>query len=126
MRQQVPLNSGSFRRLEILLRTGCAIGIPKHPYSCSVATTNLSELAGKAVSIAFAKLGDGFGLAELGRHMPPAMAVISGVDPRPGRGPFQNFLCLLVCNGPGAPYADGWLTTIGIGVAGDIRAFKLQ
>jgi N-methylhydantoinase A len=118
MRQQVPLNSGSFRRIEVLLRENCAIGIPRHPYSCSVATTNLSELAGKAVSVGFARLGEGFGLAELGRHMPPAMAVISGIDPREGRGPFQNFLCLLICNGPGAPRADGWLTTIGIGVAG--------
>jgi len=118
LRQQVPLNSGSFRRIEVLLRENCAIGIPRHPFSCSVATTNLSELAGKAVAIGFAQLGNGFGLAEVGRHMPPAMAVISGFDPRAGRGAFQNFLCLLVCNGPGAPHADGWLTTIGIGVAG--------
>ncbi|MFT5131778.1 MAG: N-methylhydantoinase A [Gammaproteobacteria bacterium] len=118
IRQHVPLNAGSFRRIEVLLREGCMIGIPKHPFSCSVATTNLSELAGKAVTLGFAKLGDGFGLAELGRHMPPAMAVVSGIDPRPGRGAFQNFLCLLVCNGPGAPNADGWLTSIGLGVAG--------
>ena len=118
MRRQVPLNSGSFRCIEVLLRENCAIGIPSHPFSCSVATTNLSELAGKAVALGFAQLGEGFGLAEIGRHMPPAMAVISGVDPREGRGHFQNFLCLLVCNGPGAPYADGWLTIIGIGVAG--------
>ena len=118
IRQQVPLNAGSFRRIEVILREGCLIGIPKHPFSCSVATTNLSELAGKAVTLGFAKLGDGFGLAELGRHMPPAMAVVSGIDPRPGRGAFQNFLCLLVSNGPGAPEADGWLTSIGLGVAG--------
>jgi N-methylhydantoinase A len=118
MPRQVPLNSGSFRRIFIELRENCAIGIPRHPHSCSVATTNLSELAGKAVAVGFARLGEGFGLAEVGRHMPPAMAVISGVDPREGRGQFQNFLCLLVCNGPGAPHADGWLTTIGIGVAG--------
>ena len=118
MRQQVPLNSGSFRCIDVLLRENCAIGIPRHPFSCSVATTNLSELAGKAVALGFAQLGEGFGLAEIGRHMPPAMAVISGIDPREGRGHFQNFLCLLVCNGPGAPHADGWLTIIGIGVAG--------
>lgn len=118
IRKQVPLNSGSFRRIDVVLRENCVIGIPKHPFSCSVATTNLSELAGKAVAMGFAQLADGFGLAEVGRHMPPAMAVISGIDPRHGRGPFQNFLCLLVCNGPGAPDADGWLTTIGIGVAG--------
>ncbi len=118
MRRQVPLNSGSFRCIDVQLRENCAIGIPLHPYSCSVATTNLSELAGKAVAVGFAQLGDGFGLAEIGRHMPPAMAVISGIDPREGRGHFQNFLCLLVCNGPGAPRADGWLTIIGIGVAG--------
>jgi len=118
MSHAVPINAGSFRRIEVLLREGCIAGIPTHPYSCSVATTNLSELAGKAVGLAFAQIGDGYGIAESGRHLPPAMAVISGVDPRPGRGEFQNFLSLLLCNGPGAPRADGWLTTIGIGVAG--------
>jgi N-methylhydantoinase B len=116
--RQVPVNAGSFRRVEVRLRENCIAGIPRHPFSCSAATTNLAETLGKAVAMGMAKLGEGYGLAEVGKVLPPAMGVISGVDPRDGRGPFINFLCLLVTNGAGAPYADGWLTEIGIGVAG--------
>lgn len=116
--RQVPPNAGSFRRLDIRLRENCLVGIPRHPFSCSAATTNLAETVGKAVTMGLAELGDGFGMAEIGKCLPPAMAVISGVDPRDDRGTFVNFLCLLVTNGAGAPKADGWLTVIGVGVAG--------
>lgn len=116
--RQVTPNAGSFRRIEVKLRENCIVGIPRHPHSCSCATTNLAETVGKAVTMAMANLGDGFGMAEIGKCLPPAMGVISGVDPRPDRGPFINFLCLLVTNGAGAPSADGWLTVIGVGVAG--------
>jgi N-methylhydantoinase B len=116
--RQVPVNAGSIRRVEVRLRENCVAGIPRHPFSCSAATTNLAETLGKAAAMGMAQLGEGYGLAEVGKVLPPAMGVISGVDPRDGRGPFINFLCLLVTNGPGAPYADGWLTEIGIGVAG--------
>lgn len=116
--RQVPANAGSFRRVDMRLRENCVVGIPRHPYSCSAATTNLAETLGKAVAMAMAQLGDGYGLAEVGKVLPPAMGVISGVDPRDDRGPFINFLCLVVTNGAGAPHADGWLTEIGIGVAG--------
>ncbi len=115
---QVPPNAGSFRRIDVRLRENCVVGIPRHPASCSAATTNLAETLGKSVAMGMAKLGEGFGMAEIGKVLPPAMGVISGVDPREGRGPFINFLCLLVTNGAGAPYADGWLTVIGVGVAG--------
>lgn len=118
LERQVPPNAGSFRRVEVKLRRNCMIGIPEHPFSCSTATTNLAETVGKAVTIAIAELADGFGMAEIGKCLPPAMGVISGHDPREGRGRFVNFLCLLVTNGAGAPKADGWLTVIGVGVAG--------
>ena len=116
--RQTPPNAGSFRRLDVVLRENCLIGIPRHPYSCSAATTNLAETIGKAATIAMAEIAEGFGMAEIGKCLPPAMAVVSGVDPREGRGPFINFLSLLVTNGAGAPHADGWLTLIGVGVAG--------
>ena len=35
----VPKNAGSFRRIEVLLRENCIVGIPRHPTSTSVATT---------------------------------------------------------------------------------------
>jgi N-methylhydantoinase B len=116
--RQVPPNAGSFRRIDVILRENCMIGIPRHPFSCSAATTNLAETIGKAAAIGIAEIAEGFGMAEIGKCLPPAMAMISGFDPREGKGPFINFLSLLVTNGAGAPSADGWLTVIGVGVAG--------
>lgn len=115
--QVVPLNAGSFRRVHVHLRENCVVGIPRHPVSCSVATTDLSELIGSAVTAAIAELGEGFGTAEFGRAQPPSMAVISGTDPRNGE-PFVNQLMLATTNGGGAPEADGWLTILGVGAAG--------
>jgi N-methylhydantoinase B len=114
----VPPNAGSFRRLEVLLRENCVVGIPRHPHSCSAATTNLSELTANLVTGAIAALGEGLGMAATGRCQPPSCGVISGVDPRPGGGSFVNQLMLACTGGAGGPAADGWLTTLGIGAAG--------
>jgi N-methylhydantoinase B len=114
----VPPNAGSFRRLHVHLRENCIVGIPRHPISCSAATTDLSELTAGLVALALAELGEGFGLAQVGRAQPASMGVISGVDPRPHGGPFVNQLILAVTGGSGAPRADGWLTILGIGAAG--------
>ena len=114
----VPPNAGSFRRLRVHLRENCIVGIPRHPTSCSAATTDLSELTAGLVALALGDLGEGFGLGQIGRAQPASMAVISGVDPRPPGGPFVNQLILAVTGGAGAPAADGWLTILGIGAAG--------
>ena len=114
----VPPNAGSFRRLRVHLRENCIVGIPRHPTSCSAATTDLSELTAGLVALALGDLGEGFGLAQVGRAQPASMAVISGVDPRGPGGPFVNQLILAVTGGSGAPAADGWLTILGIGAAG--------
>jgi N-methylhydantoinase B len=114
----VPPNAGSFRRLTVHLRDNCIVGIPRHPVSCSAATTDLSELTASLVALALGDLGEGFGLAQIGRAQPASMAVISGTDPRQGNAPFVNQLILAVTGGAGAPEADGWLTILGIGAAG--------
>jgi N-methylhydantoinase B len=114
----VPPNAGSFRRLRVHLRENCVVGIPRHPTSCSAATTDLSELTAGLVALALGDLGEGFGLAQIGRAQPASMAVISGNDPRQHGGPFVNQLILAVTGGAGAPAADGWLTILGIGAAG--------
>jgi N-methylhydantoinase B/oxoprolinase/acetone carboxylase alpha subunit len=117
--REVPPNAGSFRRLRILLRDNCVVGVPRHPVSCSVATTNLADRVGNAVQRGFAELADGVGLAEVGLSLPAAWGVISGTDPRAGGRPFINQLILSgVTGGPGGPDADGWLTLGGIGDAG--------
>lgn len=116
--QLVPPNAGSFRRLRVLLRENCVVGIPRHPTSCSAATTDLSEVTGKCVAWALAQLGEGVGMAEIGKAQPPSMGVISGHDPRPPGGAFVNQLVLATTGGAGTPTADGWLNILGVGAAG--------
>ncbi len=114
----VPPNAGSFRRLQVHLRENCIVGIPRHPYSCSAATTDLSELTASLAALCLGDIGEGFGLAQIGRAQPGSMAVISGRDPRDYGRPFVNQLILAVTGGAGSPSADGWLTILGIGAAG--------
>jgi N-methylhydantoinase B len=106
----IPRNAGSFRRIKVLLRENCAIGIPRFPHSCSVATTNISDRLVNVVQSAFAKLGEGNGLAEGGIGMGPGYNVVSGSDRRRGGAPYVNQLMMGNNGGPGGPRADGWLT----------------
>ncbi len=122
----VPPNAGSFRRLKVHLRENCVVGIPVHPYSCSVATTNLSELMANCVARAVAELGDGHGMAATGKASPAGTSVISGIDNRPGRGPFVNQLWLGFTGGGAGPVADGWLTILGLGAAGFLRRDSVE
>jgi N-methylhydantoinase B len=115
----VPPNAGSFRRIEVLLRENCAVGIPRHPASCSVSTTNLADRVTNAVQRAIAGLSDQVGMAEAGPAMPPAWGVISGRDERNGGDAFINQIMLpSVTGGAGGPHSDGWLTIGHVGNAG--------
>jgi N-methylhydantoinase B len=114
---QVPKNAGSFRRIDVKLRRGCIVGIPEHPTSCSVATTNIADRVANSVQTAIASIGDGMGLAECGAVIPPAVGVISGVDPDT-QHPFVNQLFLGFSGGAGAPEADCWQTIAHVGNAG--------
>src|ERR1700720_497569 len=67
----VPHNAGSFRRVTVLLRENCVVGIPRFPTSCSVATTNIGDRLVNITQAAFAQLGEGYGLAEGGVGMGP-------------------------------------------------------
>jgi N-methylhydantoinase B len=114
----VPPNAGSFRRIGIQLREGCVVGIPRHPTSCSLATTNLADRVINAVQGALATLGEGFGLAEHGAIMTAADGVISGRDSRRAGAPFVNQVILGMTLGGASPTADGWLTVLTPGTAG--------
>ena len=114
----VPHNQGSFRRIRIHLRENCVVGIPRHPASCSAATTNLSNRLGNVVQRAMAEIGDGVGMAEVGTGMSPAEAVISGSDPRNGGAAFVNQLFAGTNGGGGGPHTDGWLTLDDLGSGG--------
>jgi N-methylhydantoinase B len=114
----VPTNEGSFRRIDVLLRENCIVGIPVHPTSCSVATQNVADRLISAVHLAFAKLGDGLGMAEVGAAQTAAQAVISGQDARRDNAPFVNQVILGDTLGAGSPHEDGWLGVITTGTAG--------
>jgi N-methylhydantoinase B len=113
----VPPNGGSFRRLDIRLRENCCVGIPRHPTSCSVATTNLADRVTNAIQRGIAELGEGAGMAECGPPIPASVAVLSGVDPRTG-SPFVNQIFLALSGGAAAPSEDAWLTIGHVGNAG--------
>ncbi|CAN0599850.1 unnamed protein product, partial [Laminaria digitata] len=60
----VPKNAGSFRRIHVQLRENCVVGIPKHPTSCSAATTNVADRVSNSVQASMAKISEDIGLAE--------------------------------------------------------------
>ncbi|MCL2428398.1 MAG: hydantoinase B/oxoprolinase family protein, partial [Alphaproteobacteria bacterium] len=106
----VPKNSGSMRRISVLLRENCVVGIPRFPHSCSMATTNLADRLINVTQSAFAAFGEEFGLAEGGNAIGAPNAVVSGHDYRRGDAPYINQLFLGTNGGPGTPSADGWVT----------------
>jgi N-methylhydantoinase B len=111
----VPKNEGSFRRIRIHLRENCAVGIPRHPTSCSVATTNLADRVANPVQNALAELKDGLGMAEAGACIPASSGVISGSH---HGEPYVNEVYLGCTGGAGTPTTDGWLTIMHVGNAG--------
>tara|TARA_Y100001934_G_scaffold247790_1_gene307828 strand:- start:1778 stop:3541 length:1764 start_codon:yes stop_codon:yes gene_type:complete len=116
--QDIPPNAGSIRRIDIRLRENCVVGIPRHPTSCSVATTNVADRLANAVHCAMAEIADGIGLAEAGSTEGPGGAVISGHDPRYDNKPFVNQLALGDTGGPAGPREDGWLMLGNVCTAG--------
>lgn len=117
--ERVPHNSGSLRRVEVLLRENCAAGIPVHPASCSVATTDVADRLISIINSIFAAMDDGLGLAEGGVGMSAGMAVIAGRDSRRGGAPYVNQLFLSSIGGPASPSQDGW-TSFGVPVDGGL------
>jgi len=113
----VPTNAGSFRRLDVLIRENCVAGIPRHPVSCSTATTGIADRVANATQRAIAELAEGFGMAETGT-LTAAVADISGHDPRHGDAAFVNLMILGLTCGAGHARADGWLVSGEVGDGG--------
>lgn len=107
--QELPSNSGTFRRFNVLLREGCVVGIPKFPHSCSSGTTNFADRVIGLVQAAFAQIDDGYGAAEGAVGQAPAKGVISGTDERTGMQ-FVNQILIGGTGGPATPFVDGWPT----------------
>lgn len=115
----LPLNAGTFRRIDVRLRENCVAGIPPRTASCSVATTNVADRLISITQAALGDLGDGIGLGEGGMGMGPGMGVISGADGRRGDIPFINQLFLSAYGGPASSRQDGWIA-FGVPVDGGL------
>jgi N-methylhydantoinase B len=113
----VPKNAGAFRRIDVNLREGCVVGIPKHPTSCSAATTNVADRVSNSVQASMAKISETVGLAECGASSPPAAAVVSGTNPETGR-PYVNQVFLGRTNGAASAHGDAWWTIGHVGNGG--------
>jgi N-methylhydantoinase B len=121
---KIPVNSGSYRRLNVLLREGCVVGIPVHPYSCSASTTNVADRVANVVQRAMAEFDGELGLAEVGLGLPGSTAVISGR--RETGESFVNQLFLAFTGGPGSPRCDAWLQIGHVGNAGMMRRDSVE
>ncbi|MEZ2388144.1 hydantoinase B/oxoprolinase family protein [bacterium RCC_150] len=106
---RIPKNSGAFRRVVIEMNEGSAVGKPRFPHSCSVATTNVTDRLINVVGAAFAQLGAPYGVAEGAVGVGAGYAVLSGMDRRSDE-PFVNQVCVTANGGPGSAHADGWVT----------------
>ncbi|UQN15056.1 hydantoinase B/oxoprolinase family protein [Gulosibacter sp. ACHW.36C] len=107
--ENLPSNAGTFRRIQVELREGCAVGVPKHPFSCSSGTTNLADRIVNVVQAAFSSIDDGYGAAEGASGQAPAKSVISGIDERNGNA-YVNQILVGGVGGPATPFVDGWPT----------------
>jgi N-methylhydantoinase B len=106
----VPRAAGAFRRIEVKMREGSAIGRPRFPAATSAATTNLCHLLAAHIQALFAELKSGAGSAYGSVGLPGSCAVVSGRDPRRGGRPFVNQIIMGYWGGPAVGGEDGWLT----------------
>ena len=114
----IPTNAGSLRRVDVLVREGCCVGNPVHPFSCSASTTNLQDRVANATLSAISEIADGWGMGQFGYGQAAGGSVISGTDPTSGK-PFVNQLYLAASGGPGTPFdTDGWINSYTVGGVG--------
>jgi N-methylhydantoinase B len=106
----VPRCTGAFRRIDVAMRDGCAIGRPVFPAATSAATTNLCHAFASHVQALFAELSDGLGSAYGSIGLPGSCPVVSGKDPRYADRAFVNQIIMGYWGGPAVSGVDGWLT----------------
>ncbi|MXN17731.1 hydantoinase B/oxoprolinase family protein [Pseudooceanicola sp. GBMRC 2024] len=107
LEDDLPLNSGTFRRIRVLLREGSCAGIPVFPHSCSVATTVITDIIINLVQEGLSELGEDFGLAEGNISHPISESVIAGHDARRNGADYVNQVCLIGGGGPASGVEDG-------------------
>lgn len=75
-----------------------------------MATSGIAERLAGIVQRVMAEFKDGLGMASTGPECPPAVAGLSGRDPRHGNAPFVDMMILGNSGGAGHPHGDGWMT----------------
>jgi len=114
----LPANAGSFRRVNILLRENCVVGIPRFPHCCSLATTSIADVVVNLTQSAFTQLGDGYGMSQGNLCFAAGMGVISGTDWRRGGEEYINQVYVMGGGGPAQPANDGMIYLLTPGGAG--------
>ena len=109
LESDIPPNAGSFRRVNVLLRENCVVGIPRFPHSCSLATTNMADVVVNLVQSSFTQLGDGYGMSQGNLCFSAGMGVISGRDWRRGGAEYINQVYVMGGGGPAMPRNDGMI-----------------
>ncbi len=117
-RVKVPNNSGTHRRIEVLVRENCVVGAPRHPASASCATTTVQDRVVGMVSRGLSIIGEGMGTAEQTYGSSPVQAVVSGHDRRRDDAPYILQIFSGTAGGPATPQNDGWLTYLIAGASG--------
>ncbi|MBK8084550.1 MAG: hydantoinase B/oxoprolinase family protein [Devosia sp.] len=122
---EVPRCSGAFARVNILVREGAAVGLPKFPAATSSATTDLCQSTMVVIHEAMAELGDGLGFGGSSIGIPSSGAVVSGYDSRKERY-FVNQIFLASWGGPALSGHDGWFTYSSNAGAGGIMQMSVE
>ncbi len=107
--KDLPHCEGALGRIIVKMREGSIVGKAKHPFSSSVATTNVNDRAVAAVQGAFNLITDKVGTAESKYDMGPALSVISGTDSRRDDQPYVTQIIGAVAGNAGRKGYDGYL-----------------
>jgi N-methylhydantoinase B len=107
--RDLPHCEGALSCIEVRMREGSIVGKSKHPFSSSVATTNVNDRALNAVQCAFNDISEEMGMGECKYDMGPAIAVISGKDSRRGGYPYVTQIINAVSGSAGVRGHDGYL-----------------
>ncbi len=122
----LPANAGSFRRVNILLRENCVVGIPRFPHCCSLATTSMADVVVNLTQSAFTQLGDGYGMSQGNLCFAAGMGVISGIDWRRGGEEYINQVYVMGGGGPAQPANDGMIYLLTPGGAGLLHRDSIE
>ena len=122
----LPVNAGSFRRVNILLRENCVVGIPRFPHCCSLATTSMADVVVNLTQSAFTQLGDGYGMSQGNLCFAAGMGVISGIDWRRGGEEYINQVYVMGGGGPAQPANDGMIYLLTPGGAGLLHRDSIE